>query len=221
MNPKKIAVIFDMDGVLVDNLLYHFDAWKQFSAAHAYQLTDEELTNYVNGRVSKEILEYLFKRELNPEEVHRYTEEKEELYRSLYRPHLKPTEGLISFLENLKQHQVPIAVGTSAPATNIDFTLINAGIKDYFQTIVDARDVKKGKPAPEIYLKAARLLGMEPANCVVIEDALLGIEAAKRAGMKVIGIATTHKAEEITHTDLVIQDFHELSYERVVTLLEK
>ncbi len=155
MQEKPLAVIFDMDGVIVDNITYHFDSWQQFCSAHGFSLSEEELTRYVNGRVAREVLEYLFKRPLSAEEVHRYTEEKEEIYRKLYRPHLQATTGLIPFLQELQAHHVPIAVATSAPATNIDFTLEGAGVKAYFQTIVDARHVKKGKPDPEIYRKAA------------------------------------------------------------------
>lgn len=220
MQKIPLAVIFDMDGVIVDNITYHFDSWKQFCAAHSFTLSEDELTRYVNGRVAREVLEYLFKRELTAEEVHRYTEEKEGIYRRLYRPHLQPTRGLVDFLQQLKAQGIPTAVATSAPATNIDFTLTGTGVKEYFRTIVDARHVKRGKPDPEIYLKAAEQIGVTPERCVVIEDALLGIESGLAAGMKVIGIATTHRPEELTHTHLVVKDFTELSYEKVLSLLE-
>jgi HAD superfamily hydrolase (TIGR01509 family) len=157
------------------------------------------------------VLEYLFKRELTAEEVHRYTEEKEDVYRDLYRPHLKPTEGLLPFLELLRAGDVPTAVATSAPYSNIDFTLGGTGTRPYFREIVDARHVKRGKPDPEIYLQAASRLGMQPDRCIVIEDALLGVQAGLAAGMKVIGITTTHSAAELNNTHLVINDFRTLS----------
>jgi len=209
------AVIFDMDGVVVDNITYHFDAWRQFASRYGFSLSDEELTRYVNGRVAKEVLEYLFNQELTPEEVHRYTEEKETAYRDLYRPHLKPTEGLLPFLQMLQANRIPVAVATSAPYTNIDFTLGGTGTGPYFREIVDARHVKRGKPDPEIYLQAADRLSMPPAQCIVIEDALLGVQAGLAAGMKVIGITTTHTADELSNTHLVIRDFREL---RISTL---
>ncbi len=211
MTAASFAVIFDMDGVVVDNITYHFDAWRQFAARYSLGLSDDELTRYVNGRVAKEVLEYLFKRELTPEEVHRYTEEKEGAYRELYRPHLKPTEGLLPFLELLRANHVPTAVATSAPYSNIDFTLGGTGTRPYFREIVDARHVKRGKPDPEIYLQAADRLGMRPDRCIVIEDALLGVQAGLAAGMKVIGITTTHSASELSNTHLVINDFRDLS----------
>jgi beta-phosphoglucomutase family hydrolase len=200
-----------MDGVVVDNITYHFDAWRQFATRYGRGLSDDELTGYVNGRVAKEVLKYLFKRELTAEEVHQYTEEKESVYRQLYRPHLKPTEGLLPFLELLRTHDIPTAVATSAPYANIDFTLGGTGTRPYFREIVDARHVKRGKPDPEIYLQAAERLGMRPDRCIVIEDALLGVQAGLAAGMKVIGITTTHTADELSNTHLVINDFRALS----------
>ncbi len=200
-----------MDGVVVDNISYHFDAWRQFAARYSRGLSDDELTRYVNGRVAREVLEYLFRQALTDEEVHRYTEEKEGLYRELYRPHLKPTEGLLPFLETLRTNGIPTAVATSAPYSNIDFTLGGTGTRPYFREIVDARHVKRGKPDPEIYLQAASRLGIPPDRCIVIEDALLGVQAGLGAGMKVIGITTTHPAAELSNTHLVINDFHELS----------
>jgi len=211
MTAAPFAVIFDMDGVVVDNISYHFDAWRQFAARYGLALGDDELTRYVNGRVAKEVLEYLFRKDLSADEVHRYTEEKEGVYRDLYRPHLKPTAGLLPFLETLRTEGVPTAVATSAPYSNIDFTLGGTGTRPYFREIVDARHVKRGKPDPEIYLQAAIRLGMAPPQCIVIEDALLGVQAGLGAGMKVIGITTTHTAAELSDTHLVITDFRELS----------
>jgi beta-phosphoglucomutase family hydrolase len=211
MTAASFAVIFDMDGVVVDNISYHFDAWRQFAARYSRGLSDDELTRYVNGRVAREVLEYLFRQALTDEEVHRYTEEKEGLYRELYRPHLKPTEGLLPFLETLRTNGISTAVATSAPYSNIDFTLGGTGTRPYFREIVDARHVKRGKPDPEIYLQAASRLGIPPDRCIVIEDALLGVQAGLGAGMKVIGITTTHPAAELSNTHLVINDFHELS----------
>ncbi len=219
MTFSRIAVLFDMDGVLVDNMAYHKDAWFEFCRRYGFYMTDEEFTNFVSGRVSKEVLEYLFKKPLSPEEVQQYTEEKEEIYRRIYRPYITPTKGLVEFLQALKAKDVVIAVGTSAPASNIDFTLVTTGLKAYFDKIVDASFVKKGKPDPEIYLKAAELLQVLPQHCVVVEDSLLGIQAGIRAGMKVIGITTTHTKAELTGPHLVINSFTEVTYERILGLL--
>lgn len=220
MNTTKIAVLFDMDGVLVDNMAYHKDSWFKFCNRYNLPLTEEEFVSFVSGRVAKEVLEHLFRRPLTPEEISRYTEEKEELYRKIYKPHIKPMPGLINFLQSLKENKVALAVGTSAPTSNIDFTLVTTGLKPFFDKIVDASFVKKGKPDPEIYLKAADFLQVLPQNCVVVEDSLLGIQAGIQAGMKVIGVTTTHAKEELTQPHLLIQDFREITYDQVKALLQ-
>jgi beta-phosphoglucomutase family hydrolase len=216
---QSFALLFDMDGVVVDNISYHFDAWRQFAGKYGFHLSDDELTRYVNGRIAREILEYLFRRELSPEEVHRYTEEKEDVYRELYRPHLKPAEGLISFLQDLQLNGIPTAIATSAPYTNVSFTLDGTDTREFFGEIVDARHVRRGKPDPEIYLLAASRLGMPPEKCIVIEDALLGVQAGLNAGMKVIGVTTTHTPEELSNTHHIIRDFRDLKIDVMYGLL--
>jgi beta-phosphoglucomutase family hydrolase len=218
-NKQPLAVLFDMDGVVVDNISYHFDAWRQFAGKYGFYLSDDELTRNVNGRVAREILEYLFRRELSPEEVHSYTEEKEDVYRELYRPHLKPAEGLVSFLQDLQLKRIPTAIATSAPYTNVSFTLDGTDTREFFGEIVDARHVRRGKPDPEIYLLAASRLGMPPEKCIVIEDALLGVQAGLNAGMKVIGVTTTHTPEELSNTHHIIRDFRDLKIEVLYRLL--
>ncbi len=219
INEQPFAVSFDMDGVVADNISYHFDAWRQFAGKYGFHLSDDELTRYVNGRIAREILEYLFRRELSPEEVHRYTEEKEDIYRELYRPYLKPAEGLIPFLQELRRHGVPTAIATSAPYTNVSFTLDGTGTREFFREIVDARHVRLGKPDPEIYLLAASRLNRPPEKCIVIEDALLGVQAGLNASMKVIGITITHTAEELINTHHIIRHFQDLDIELLYRLL--
>jgi beta-phosphoglucomutase family hydrolase len=220
INEQRVPVLFDMDGVVVDNISYHFDAWRQFAGKYGFHLSDDELTRYVNGRVAREILEYLFRRELSPEEVYSFTEEKEDVYRELYRPYLKPAEGLVSFLQDLRRHEIPTAIATSAPYTNVSFTLDGTETRGFFREIVDARHVRRGKPDPEIYLLAASRLSMPPENCIVIEDALLGVQAGLNAGMKVIGVTTTHTAQELSNTHHLIQDFRDLKIEVLYHLLK-
>jgi len=203
----QIAFIFDMDGVLVDNLEFHVTAWLEFCADKNIPLNREEFFQNLNGKNAQDTMNYFFKREVEPELAHALNEEKEVIYRSIYLPHIKPANGLVELLESLKAKGVKLAVGTSAPPANVDFTLDNAGIRHYFDEIVDASMVKNGKPAPDIYLKAAEKLGVPIEHCVVAEDAMQGIQAGLSAGMKVIGITTSHTAEELAHTHLQAPDF--------------
>ncbi|GAA4463352.1 HAD family hydrolase [Nibrella saemangeumensis] len=218
MSSHQIAALFDMDGVIVDNHRYHTDSWLQFVGRYGRTLTPDQYATNMNGRVAADSLVYVFQRSLTPEEIVAYTEEKEEIYREMYRPRLQPTLGLIPFLKDLKRNQVPMAVGTSAPVSNISFTLDGIQVRSYFDTVVDASMISRGKPDPEIYLTAAKRLGVPPEQCVVFEDAFSGIDAGLRAGMRVIALATTHTREELANTgaSLIIKDFREIDYKGLI-----
>jgi beta-phosphoglucomutase len=213
------AVLFDMDGVIVDNNPFHKQAWVEFCKKYNWELSEENVEQYIYGRTNKDALTFLLKREATKEDVDRYGEEKEALYREIYREHLQPVPGLLQFLQNLKKEDARLAVATNAPKSNIDYTLELAGVKEYFNKIVDATYVSRGKPDPEIYLKAAELLGVKPEACIVVEDSLAGVQAGLNAGMKVIGITTTHSPEELSNTHLIINDFEGLKVEDLIKLL--
>ena len=215
------ATLFDMDGVLVDNTDFHVNAWLQFAQKHDRPLTKDQYVTYINGHVSADAMTYVFDRPISPGELIVLTEEKEAIYRELYRPHLQPAPGLLAFLNALKEAQVRLAVGTSAPESNVRFTLDGLPLRPYFDAIVDASMIHRGKPDPEIYLTAAQRVGVEPANCVVFEDAFAGIEAGLRAGMKVVALATTHTHEELADkgASLIVDDFTQLTPDRVRALL--
>jgi len=205
---KKLkAVLFDMDGVIIDNLPYHVDAWLLFCERKGIVLTRELFYKELNGMNSKDTFEYFYKREMSSEELYLLEEEKESIYRRFYKDFLQPAEGLISFLNRLKSEQILCALATSAGQGNIDFIVDGLGIRDYFQVIVGGGEVKKGKPDPEIYLKAADQLGVNYADCWVIEDSLQGIKSGKSAGMQVIGITTSHSQEELNHTTIQAANF--------------
>jgi beta-phosphoglucomutase len=201
------AILFDMDGVIVDNLSYHVDAWLLFCERKNIPLTRELFYRELNGMNSKDTFEYFYQKEISPNELQELEEEKELIYRDFYRDFRKPAEGLIEFLDELKSQGILCALATSAGQGNIDFIVDGLGIRHYFQTIVGGGEVKKGKPDPEIYLKAADQLGVPYADCWVIEDSLQGIKSGQSAGMKVIGITTSHSSEELAHTELQAPDF--------------
>ena len=222
MTTFPIAALFDMDGVLVDNHRYHTESWQQFAARYGRTITPDQYAQFINGRVAADSMPYVMQRPLLADELHALTEEKEAIYRDLYASELAPTRGLIEFLTSLKTHNVPMAVGTSAPVSNIAFTLDGTGIRSYFSAIVDASMIHSGKPDPEIYLTAAQRVGISPERCVVFEDAFSGIEAGLRAGMAVVALATTHTRDELitTKAQLIIDDFTQLTYEGLVNLVE-
>jgi beta-phosphoglucomutase family hydrolase len=201
------AVLFDMDGVVVDNLPYHVDAWLLFCERHGIPLTREIFYQELNGMNAKDTFEWFYRREMSREEISILEEEKELIYREFYGPHRKSAPGLDDFLKQIRQLGIKTALATSAGQGNIDFTLDGIGLRDQFDAIIGGGEVRKGKPDPEIYLRAADLVGVDPKDCWVIEDSLQGIAAGLSAGMRVVGITTSHSLEELAHTQITSPDF--------------
>jgi beta-phosphoglucomutase family hydrolase len=204
------AVLFDMDGVIVDNLPYHMEAWLLFCERNGIPLTKEVFYKELNGMNSKDTFEWFYKKEMTRSEVEVLEEEKELLYREFYAEHRKPAKGLLTFLHDLRSRGIKTALATSAGPGNIDFIVDGLGIRDQFDAIIGGAEVTKGKPDPEIYLKAAALVGVSPADCIVIEDSLQGIASGQAAGARVVGITTSHTADELAHTDFCAPDFTDL-----------
>jgi len=217
---NSVAVIFDMDGVIIDSNPFHKISLRQFCEKYGYHLSDDELVSKIYGRTNKDWIANLFGA-LTKEELTNYGEEKEALFREIYKNDISALKGLPEFLKSLKEKNIPVAIGTSAPRSNVDFVLSHTGLGEYFSAILDESDVVKGKPDPEIYLKVAAKLGYEPTHCIVFEDSLSGVESARKAGAKVVGVATTHTFEELSHTDFVIEDFTDLTPASLITSVFK
>ena len=211
------AVLFDMDGVIVDNLPYHVEAWLLFCERNGISLTKEIFYKELNGMNSKDTFEWFYKKEMTRAEVEVLEEEKELLYREFYAEHRKPAEGLLTFLDELRSRGIKTALATSAGPGNIDFIVDGLGIRNQFDAIIGGAEVTKGKPDPEIYLKAAALVGVAPEDCWVIEDSLQGIASGLAAGARVVGITTSHKAQELAHTQFIAPHFIGL-YDQITSL---
>jgi beta-phosphoglucomutase len=212
---NRFGIVFDMDGVLVDSNPYHKKALKSFAKRYGYNLSEEEMREHIYGRQNKEWIPSLFNREMSRDEIEKYAEEKELNFQKIYDKDIEALNGLIPFLRSLRDSNIPRAIATSAPQINVDFVFRKTDIGDYFGLVLNESHVKRGKPDPEIYLKASELLGFEPRNCVVFEDSLSGVESARRANCRVIAVATTHEPEEFGEVDLVIQDFTEITLEKI------
>ncbi len=215
---NKIAIIFDMDGVLINSTPFHKLAIDQFCKKHDKNLSEEELRKHIWGRTNREWIGHLFENKITDAQIQEYAEEKEALFRDLYQKDIVEVKGLSIFLEHLHSEYIPIAIGTSAPPTNVQFVFEKTGIGHFFNTILDETFVTQGKPNPEIYLKVAKALNFDPKDCIVFEDSLSGIEAGQKAGCKVVGVMTTHTAEELKHTDWVINDFENLKIQDLIKL---
>lgn len=198
-----------MDGVIIDSNPAHKVALKQFCKKYGVELSEEDFVKRIYGRTNRDWIINLFG-EIDDAQITAYAHEKEALFRELYDDDIRAVEGLEDFLKKVEAAGIPLAIATSAPLENVDFTLEKTGLGKYFPVILYDKFVTRGKPDPEIYLKTAEALGFEPAACLVFEDSLSGITAAKRAGCPVVGVTTTHTAAEMTETDLVIDNFVDL-----------
>lgn len=217
------GVLFDMDGVLVDNLEIHKQAFGIFFERYGVRKSVEELSRVFgmgNDDIMRSVMPYDVVESVGVREL---GAEKETIYRELYAPEIKPVAGLVELLKACEVAGVKCAVGSSGCTANVDFVLDKCGIRRYFSATVAGDKVSKCKPDPEIYLTAAAAIGVDASQCVVFEDAEAGIEAGKRAGMKVIALSTTFSADFLRNTpaDMIIGDFTQIDLNRIDALFSR
>ncbi len=203
LNPE-LALIFDLDGVVVDSMPIHTLAWERYLENHGIDPSNVETR--MHGKRNDDLVRDLFGADLSDADVFEHGAAKERLFRELIGATLeqKLVPGVREFLAEASK-TVPLAVGTNAEPANVDFTLNGAQIRQYFRAIVDGSQVARAKPAPDVYLRAAELLKVNPSNCIVFEDSPVGIEAARAAQMRVVGLLT--HAPALENVDLAIRDF--------------
>jgi beta-phosphoglucomutase family hydrolase len=209
------GAVFDWDGVILDSSAHHKRSWELMAAEENFTLPEDHFERSF-GMKNATILTNLLRWTEDPAEIARLSLRKEELYRELIRAHgVDPLPGVRTWLERLQEAGIPCVIGSSTAAANIELSLAALGLGVFFQAKVTAEDVSHGKPDPEVFLKAAGKIGMPPAKCVVFEDALVGIEAAKAAGMRVIGVTTTHPGARLDRADRVVDRLDELTIAEV------
>ncbi|MCX8155457.1 MAG: HAD family phosphatase [Verrucomicrobiae bacterium] len=215
------AAIFDWDGVIVDSSRQHERAWVRLAQEKGLPLPEgffRRSFGMKNDRVITELLGWT----QDAAKVAEWSWQKEEYFRDLLRAEgIELLPGVQAWLETLKKAGVPCAIGSSTPRENLDLCLERLGAAHYFQAIVAAEDVRRGKPEPEVFLTAAQRLGVPPARCVVFEDAHVGLAAARAAGMKVVGLATTHPAESLREADMVLPSLVGLTLAEVEALVRE
>jgi beta-phosphoglucomutase family hydrolase len=204
MTATRRAFIFDMDGTIVDNMSFHTASWIAFFQRRGKDIDADEFFRTTAGRQGQEIIRAEMGAHLDDDEVRVLNDEKELVYRELYEPHRKTVSGFDQLVALARQHGVALAVATAAPNANITFTLDGLDLRRHFDTVVGAADVARGKPNPDVFLLAAERCGVAPEHCIVFEDAPLGVEAARRAGMRAVVLTTTLPAEAFAEFDNVI-----------------
>lgn len=217
------AAIFDMDGVLINSNPFHLEKWIELLNERGIPFDRDDLPRLLLGQRNDSAFRHFFGPDLTAAESLQMSEELEAKFRRAFRPHAKPLPGLATLLQQCHRAEIPMAVASSAMIKNIEFVVDALEFGRYFKHIVSGDHVSRPKPDPEIYLKAANLLGFPPEECVAFEDSFVGIEAASRAGMKCVGIASTFPFEELcaqTRAALVVHSFEELTLGRLRELFE-
>lgn len=213
----KPGVIFDMDGVIVHSNPAHKKAIQIFCEKHNKKVSEKFLQTRLYGRTNSEWIPELFG-DLDGQRLNELADEKERLFRDMFTPERHIVEGLFPFLRQLGDRDIPMAVATSAPGTNAEYILSRLAIEDHFASVLDSSHVSKGKPDPEVYLKSAASLQREPGQCIIFEDSVSGVQAGRAAGSVVVGVTTTHTAEELEQCHFTIHNFTELDVETLLDL---
>lgn len=201
--PAGLALIFDMDGVVVDSMPIHRAAWSQY--LDSLGIPGEDLLARMHGRRNDEIVLDFLGPSADQKAIEEHGAAKERLYRQLMRDRLENqlVPGVRSFLQQASA--APIGLASNAERANIDFVLDGSGLRPFFSAIVDGSQVERPKPAPDVYLRAAHELGVAPRNCIVFEDSPVGVRAAHDSGMRVVGLLTHERS--LDHVDLAVDDF--------------
>jgi HAD superfamily hydrolase (TIGR01509 family) len=208
--------IFDHDGVLVDSYSLHELAWLELGRRRGLPLT-REFVHRTFGMTNPMIFRELFEEDLDPQYTNELGYVKEECYRDVARGKLELMAGVRDLLDGLTVRGWLLAIGSSAPRANLELTVESCHLQGRFATIVGLEDIRRGKPDPEVFIRAAENCGVYPSRCVVFEDALVGIQAAKAAGMKAVGVGTTHPVEKLQESgaDITVVDLQGFDVNRL------
>lgn len=224
MGDDRLAdgVIFDMDGVLVASGRAHAESWR-IAARRSGKEVSSDLFSRVFGMRSAEIIKIIWGDDLSPEDIKHHDDVKEDAYRDLIRGMVPLTVGVRECLTSLQQAGFKLAVGTSGPPENLELVLAEGMLFDFFSATVNGFEIERGKPNPDVFLLAAERLGVPANRCVVVEDAPVGFEAAKAAGMPVIGLVGTHPREKLDEdgVDWVAERLAAITPECVQGLLDR
>jgi beta-phosphoglucomutase family hydrolase len=209
------AAVFDWDGVILDSSRHHEESWERLAQETGKSLPPGHFRKGF-GRRNIEIMRDMLGWSQDLQEINRLSRRKEELYREVVGEWgIDPLPGVRAWLERLARAGIPCGIGSSTEAKNVEVGLQKLGLGNFFRTAVTAEQVQRGKPAPDVFLEVSRRLGVEAARCVVFEDAPAGVEAGRAAGMKVVGVTTTHPGGHLEGVFREVARLDELTPEEV------
>ena len=217
---SKKAVIWDMDGIIVDSARHHLKGWQIVFQERGANYTEEDFWRNT-GKRSDTIIKSVLGEKISPDEIMAIIREKDETFRQLMGQNIRPLPGVLKLITSLKEHGFKIAIASSAPMKNIQLITQSLKIHKHFDAIVSGWEVTRGKPDPQTFLRAAEKLGVEAKNCIVIEDAISGVTASKRAGMPCIAVTNTTPREELREADLIIDSLEEITIDDLDRLLHQ
>lgn len=214
------AVIFDMDGVICHTNPFHSQAFKIFFEKRDLFPTEEEFQLHMYGKSNGYILSHFLGRKIEGQELLDLEFEKESLFREIYQHYVDPIPGFMEFFHNLKGKGFKTGVATSAPFANLELIGGRLDLFPFLESALASEHVSKHKPDPEVYLKSAANLSLSPGQCIVFEDSFSGVSAAKNAGMKVVGVLSSHSVDQLPVCDLYIENYFELDVATIIELLD-
>lgn len=208
------AFIFDIDGTIIDSMPYHTRSWPALFARHGIGDEHMALVQRSAGRTGVELIREIFGADLAEERAHALADERANIYRDMFRPEFREVPGFTVFARAAKGAGLKLGLGTAGNPENTAFAIDGLVLHDFFDAVVGAADVTRGKPEPDIFLEAARRMNVAPAQCLVFEDAPLGIEAARRAGMRAVALTTSdpdHDFAAYPHVIRVCSDYRNMA----------
>lgn len=216
---QDCAVLFDLDGVIVDTKEEHFESFAQLGVEAGYTISEEQFC-HVFGWRNDEIFPFLYGESLPEERIRWLADRKEAIFRDLVRDHITALPGVPELIPALHTAGFQLSIGTSTPRDNVDLILAALKLRPYFAAIVTGDDVQKGKPDPEVFLRGAEQLHIPPQQCVVVEDAVAGVQAAINGGMQSLAVTTNHPRQSLCKASRVVDSLAEVSPADIFALLQ-
>jgi beta-phosphoglucomutase len=220
----EYGFIFDMDGVIIDTNPYHRISWGKFIRGKGLPYSDELFNNFLSGQTGATSIRALLDENLSDVQIQEYVQKIDGHFRDIFRdsPHVEAFPGVVSFLDAVCESGIRTGLATSAPPENVNLVMERLGIRERFGFILDSTTVNHGKPNPEIYNNSVQCIGLDNSQCIVFEDSKSGIQSAIAAGLKVVGVSSTHTSTELLEegVDLAIEDFNGLSTNDIIKLLQ-